>query len=343
MVRVRRAWVIALLTAALAGRTGRAQMPDGVPASSPKSPLALGAPPPGWGPIGPGLPVPQGPVPLEDRNGSLLAGDPILDGPPGAPPGWLAAVDVDPLGPHIKNRLSAAVPTPAGTDTVHLPTADLAWTVAPCFELGYRFPEGTGALLLSYRFVEASGSATIAAFDPSGGPAALRSRLDVNVLDVDYSSHELSLGPGWDMTWLVGVRVASLYFDSEAASPALAQHETNHFAGAGPHVGLELWRCLGDSGLALFGRADAAFLFGPIHETFAETTAGGAGQTTMDQRQGLPVLSVDAGLGWTPAGSGHVRFAAGYHFERWWNAARDGDSHGELWLQGVFVRGEWRY
>jgi hypothetical protein len=305
--------------------------------------LMLAAPPPGWGPFGPGLPVPQGPDPLDDRNNGLLQGDPRLDGPPAAPPGWLAAVDVDPLGPHIKNRLSAAVPLPAGTDTVHLPTADLGWTAAPRFELGYRFPEGTGALLLSYRFVEASGSTTITGFDPNGDSGALRSRLDLNVLDVDYSSHELSLGPGWDMTWLVGARVASLYFDSAAASPTLAQHDTNHFAGAGPHVGLELWRCLGDSGLALFGRSDAAFLFGPIHESFAETTAGGAGQTTMDQRQGLPVLSVDAGLGWTPAGAGRVRFAAGYHFERWWNAARDGDSHGELWLQGVFVRGEWRY
>jgi hypothetical protein len=326
------------MMAALMFRAGHAQEPAG-----PAPPLEMRAPPPGWGPIGPGLPVPQGPVPLEDRNGDLLKGDPFLGGSPYAPPGCFAAVDVDPLGPHIKNHLTASVTTPVSTDTLHLPTADLGWTVAPRFELGYRFPEGAGELLIAYRFVDASGSGTIAGFGPAGGPGALRSRLDMHVLDVDYGSHECSLGPGWDMHWLFGARVASVYFDSQAASTDLEQHITNHLSGAGPHVALELWRCLGESGLALFGRADTAFLFGPVRQSFEETTAAGAGQTTVSQRQGLPVLSVNAGLGWTPAGSTHLRFVAGYHFERWWNVARDGDSHGELWLQGIFVRGEWRY
>ena len=38
-----------------------------------------------------------------------------------------------------------------------------------------------------------------------------------------------------------------------------------------------------------------------------------------------------------------LSFFLGYQFEQWWNLGRTDDSNAELTIQGVFVRGEWRY
>jgi hypothetical protein len=237
------------------------------------------------------------------------------------------------------------VTTPAGTDTIQLPSADLGWTVAPHFELGYRIPGGLGELVASYHFVEADGSGSIANFDAAGNPAALRSRLDLNDFGFDYASREfpLAMGPGWDMKWLIGVRVSEVYFDSTAVAPGLAQHFSNHFDGAGPHIGVELWRHLGTSGLSLYGRTDVTFLFGSVHQTFSETFPAGGGASEVSRNQGVPVLTFQGGLGWTPPGIDGLRFAAGYEWERWYHVAFDGDSRGEVWIQGVFLRAEWHY
>jgi hypothetical protein len=297
--------------------------------------------PPAWvnPPIGPGR--------LEDDNGPLLKGDPLLDRPAWAPPGWFAALEIDPVGPHIKNQLTGAVASAAGTNQVSLPSADQGWTVAPRFEVGYRLDQGAGELLASYRFVESAGVDTLSPFAP-GGAASLRSRLDVNVFDLDYASREFSLGPGWDLKWLAGVRVASLFLDSQAANSVLAQRTANHFVGAGPNAALELWRSLGYSGLGLFGRLDFAMLFGPVHQAFEETAtvAGGqpvTGETLLQVTDAVQVLCVEVGLAWTPTGNRNLRFAGGYLFERWWGEGSLGDSKAEVTVQGLFLRGEWRY
>jgi hypothetical protein len=306
-----------------------------------------------WGPVGPGVAPPpwavppQGPLPHEDDNGPLLKGDPLLDGPPYAPPGWFAAVEVDPVWSHVKNRLTAPVTAGPVTDNVHLPTGGLGVSVAPRIELGYRLDQGAGSLLASYRFVETTGSQDVSPLGPAGVTGSVRSRLDLNVLDLDYGSRAFSLGPGWDMKWLAGIRLASLYFDSQAAGGLLAERVTNHFGGAGPHLGFELWHCLNDTGLALFGRLDTELLAGRIRQSFVETLPAGSGETDQGQTQVVPVLAVQAGLGWTLPGSEHLRFAAGYRWERWWDiglvGVPAGSAHAELTVQGLFLRGEWRY
>jgi hypothetical protein len=310
-----------------------------------------------WGLVGPGVSPPpsvmppQGTQPWETSNGPLLKGDPLLDGPACAPPGWLAGVELDPVGPHLKNQLTGSVPTPAGAAQVQLPTADLGWTVSPRIDAGYRFSQGFGEVLASYRFVEATGAGTVAPFAPDGSAGALRSRLDLNVFDLDYGSREFSLGPGWDMKWFAGVRLASLFFDCQAVSDVLAQHEGNHFFGAGPHTGLELWHTFDDSGLALFGRLDGGIVFGSIHQDFEQTTAAadgglstGSSQPQADQQ--VTVLAVQVGLGWAPPEAPYLRFAGGYTFERWWNIGEVGavgTSAAQLTVQGIFLRGEWRF
>ena len=61
----------------------------------------------------------------------------------------------------------------------------LDWTVAPRFELGYRFPDSFGDFSASYRFLTSEGRGTaINAF----GAFDVRSRLDLNQLDLDYGS-----------------------------------------------------------------------------------------------------------------------------------------------------------
>src|SRR5205823_2227184 len=132
-------------------------------------------------------------TPYRDSNGPLLHGDPLLDRPFTQPSGWFAGLELNLVGPHIKNRLAAPV-TVEGflPDLVHLPTAELDWAGSPRFEVGYRFGQGCGELLVSYRFLATDGRATLADFDFFGG-GFLKSRLDLHVIDLDYASEEFPI------------------------------------------------------------------------------------------------------------------------------------------------------
>jgi hypothetical protein len=284
-------------------------------------------------------------LPDQDGNGRLLEGHPLLDGPPGVQPGWFAALEVDPAWVHIGNHLGESVTVGKATDRVELPTSSMAATVTPRFELGYRFDQAGGELLASYRFVATSGTDSLSPFGPAGATASVRSRVDLNVLDLDYASREFpfAMGPGWDMKWLAGVRLASLYFDSQASAGRRAQRETNFFSGVGPHAALEVWRALSDTGLSLFARLDAELLVGQGQQTFTETVGARGGETDLNEREAAPVLAVEAGVGWTPEGCSHLRFAGGYLFEHWWDVGLVDQSRAQMTVQGLFLRGEWRY
>ena len=302
-------------------------------------------PPPGYPP-----PVMQPYyAPYQDENGPLLRGDPLLDRPQSPPPGWFLALELDVLGPHIKNRLQAPVTIDdLAPNIVHLPTAELDWTGSPRFELGYRLPAGLGEFLVSYRFLVTEGTDTLFGFDPEGGDASIKSHLNVNVVDFDYSSREYSLDPHWDMKWKVGVRLATVFFDSLAEGVFVEERTSNHFVGAGPHVGLDLWRSLDVPGLGFFGRLEAAAPIGQISQGFEETIMSDDGTvlgaaTTVHRTQAVPTLTLQAGLSWTPRWHSRSRFAVGYEFERWWYIGDAGDSHAELTTQGIFFRGEFAY
>src|SRR5262249_53404717 len=131
------------------------------------------------------------PCSLQDRNGPLLQGHPLLD-PPSTPPGWFAAVDLDLVGPAIKQRVRGQVTLGENLVDVQLPDADLNWTGAPRLEVGYRSPEAAGELAASYRLLATEGRGSIPGFAPAGD-TALKSRLDAHVLFLDYTSREFSL------------------------------------------------------------------------------------------------------------------------------------------------------
>lgn len=285
---------------------------------------------------------------FEDTNGRLLVGDPLLDRPYESGD-WFAAVEVDVVKPFLKNRLTNTVDLGGGvTDRLRLANAELDWTGAPKFDLGYRLPQGFGGFLLSYQFLVSEGADPIANFD-AAGPGTLRSRLNVNIADVDYVSHEYALGDSWDMKWKIGARFASLYFDSRGQGALLEQRTSNLFFGAGPHASLDLWRWLGQSGLAGFGGIEGAGEVGRVRQSFAEVVSAGGvpvmgGATRVAGSQWVPTIHARTGIGWSPPRYAQtLRFLLGYEFNGWWYLGRLDDSAATLTINGLFVSGQWNY
>jgi hypothetical protein len=274
-----------------------------------------------------------------------LVGDPLE--PPGDPaPGWFSSVDVGILVPHIKNNLSATVSVGGRSETVAVPVTELDWNMTTRIEFGYRFHEGAGEIIGSYRNLHARGRVGLPSYDVLGG-GILETRLDANVGDIDYGIRDHSLGPLWDVKCRVGGRLAgSTRREQEAL---LGQRVSNNFVGAGPHGVLDLWRQLGEGhGLSLFTRVEGAVLIGGIGQSYEETQSigrvpflGGAVRNT--GIQAVPVLNFQFGLGWTPPGNDRLRMAAGYQYEHWWYLGYLGDARADLGAQGVFIRMEFGY
>jgi Legionella pneumophila major outer membrane protein precursor len=316
----------------------------------------------------PGLPRPadapasllQAPPPVPAYSCAPLPGpyferDPRLDPPCMPEPGWSTEAEGGITKAHVKNKLMDTVTVGARPpDTVHLPSAELDWAVMPGLEVGYRLPSGFGAFSLGYRFLSTEGTGT---FPGPDAPAALRSRLAINVANLDYTSREFYTfqWPCVEMKWWFGLRFADVFFDSTAIEPFAAAaagsgifetHVSNTFWGIGPHVGLELTRRLNDSGLILVSSVDGATLLGRIRQHFSEeSTAFVTGSTGRAVSQDVPIIHAFAGLSWQPPRSRHFRVDCGYEYEYWWNVGRNSDtsSRGELSDQGVLLRAGWNW
>jgi hypothetical protein len=317
------------------------------PAPAP-SPL----PPPGPGPVyvpppGPGY-VPLPPPPLvypypEPRR-------PWLDQPPAPLPGFVFNLDFDLVGVHIRNHLQAPVVTDSSGTAylVQLPGASLDWTGSPRFELGYRFPQGCGEFLISYRFLGTEGRDTLAGFDLDGSDVPLHSRLNMNVVDLDYATPEFSPIAHWKAQGRIGARIATVYFDSLANGYYIDAESSNNYVGGGPHFGLDAWRLLDVPGLAFFTRLDGAVLFGRVHQSYEldyvnpdGSVSGGA--TDVNHTQTVPILSFLAGLSWTPCRYHWSRYSLGYVIEQWWDVGHAGASNADLISQGLFIRAEFTF
>jgi hypothetical protein len=308
------------------------------------------------------------PLAVAPPNGPVVGSPPILMPPPPpeplpAPPapigrwsertnlppcGWFATVEIDAVGPHVKNRLIEDVAFTNGLiDTIHLPMASLDWTGSPRFEAGYRFANNAGQFSAVYRFLSTEGRATLADFD-LGALSSLRSRLDFNVVDFAYGSGYFGHGPYSDVQWSLGVRLAQAYFDSRAESLLREVRTSNQFFGAGPLGAIEWWRRLDTPGFAVYGRLEGSVPLGSIHQGFEEvfrlnrTDRLGAA-LSQRQTQAVPTFSLDIGLGWTPQWSHFARFSLGYHLERWWELGEVNDSAADLTTQGLFFKGEFSF
>ena len=317
----------------------------------------------------PGQAVPPSPPPrivagepsleYQDRlpRGWVSGGDPVgIPGEEGEirdprfypPSGWFGTLDVGVLKPRVTQRISGVVA--ATGDTVQLPTAPLDWTGSPRVGLGYRFLNA-GELVLTYQSVVSDGGAPFPTFSPAGD-GTLRSRLNLNVVSLDWAGVENSFGPNWGMKWRAGVAYANVYFDSTATAADLFQRTSALVNGVGPHVGLELWRALPWSGWSLFGRLDGMYLALPSSQKEVEAIPQPDGSTVsgLERRNYVATpteFAVDAGLSYTTPHLGvgrWVRFTAGYHFERWWSLGASSHSADMgLRLQGVIFRAEITY
>jgi hypothetical protein len=325
---------------------------DGPSQAAPPTSIAVPAPYPPVVPTTPPVLIAPPPPPTRYPPPPPPPGTPVFPGgeyhPPCSESGLYFAVEADLLVPHVKNRLFGTVMFPDGsTDVVHVPQPELDWTLSPRFELGYRLEDDLGALVFSYRFIESEGSGTIQNFD-TAGDGDLHSRLDVQVVDLDYMSHAWTAGSSLDMHWKAGVRLGSVYFDSAAIGEVAAVRTTNHFFGVGPHVGLDTWYQLGQ-GFALFSRLEGAAMVGRIHQTFDENFILDDGSVldagaSSSRTRAVPVLNAQLGVGWSPRiGADRWRFSFGYQYEHWWTLGDTDTSRAELTDQGVFFRGEFNF
>src|SRR5579884_835752 len=363
----RRPLLAALLLLGL-GVAARGQSPGAPPPPVPVLPPAVPGPQPTLGPPVPnspgGVSVQVQPVPppvLGPAPGSVPP-PPPPGPPPGpspfAPPdpgrnGWgpfgpcsnqdpfFAAVDLDVVGPSVVNHLRGTVTHADGTQTnVAVPRNDLDWTVMPRFEIGYRLPDSLGAFAFSYRFLADEGNGHDAAGD------ALRSRLNVNVFDFDYLTSPYEPLPRWELKWRVGIRLTTNYYDDRGlAADGTGQRESNYFIGAGPHGGLDVARNLPIlPGFALVGKVDGAVLVGQTRQRYADTFAADGGTLETDEvthrlTRSVEMVTLEAGVRYTPPGMEYLRFSAGYQFEHWWALGQNG-ANLQLNTNGAFLRAE---
>ena len=329
-------------------------------------PASLFAPPP---------PPPPG---LLRVDAPYFVRDPLLDFTPSAPPGWFGGVEVQILKPHLISGLSNIVQPgkflsnppfsgpPSGTQrTVAIPASHLDWTVSPRVFLGYRLPSGFGEFMVSYRHLGTVGSGSVPG---ANGPVGLDSRFAFDIIDFDYNSRELSLGPQWDMKWTFGLRSLFLFFDGRgdqpfgqaAAGSGVPQARNyNNLFGMGPHAALELTRHLGVSGWSLYVRGDFAGTFDETHEGFLArfTTLGPNGRplvgvTRAFGHQATPIINGRVGLTWQRSPSSGTRFFVGYQYEVFWDLDRVSQGNGngfavpslgQFWDQGFVLQAAINY
>jgi hypothetical protein len=323
-------------------------------APAPKPATIPGPPMPQYQPVPP-APLFAPPVSsslFEDNNGPLLRGDALLS-PPDVRRGLFIDVEAGIVIPHIKNHLSSDVAIiPYFTDTVFVEFAPLSWTASPKIELGYRFDRGFGEFRVAYQSLISEGTARILDYDYYGD-GELKSRLNVNMLDLDYAIDKFAVScrPSWqtEAQFRLGARLASVYMDTRAQGQILGQRVSNNFLGAGPHSGVDLFQALPWQDLGLFARVQGAVAVGQTRQAFEETfispgyfSVGGA--TSVRATQTVPILDVQAGLTWTPNGSKYnFAFTAGYQFQEWWYLGQTDTSNASLTAQGFFIRGEWGF
>jgi hypothetical protein len=332
---------------------------------------------------------PLGPPP-PDLERPYFQPDPLLDPPALGSVGWFADVDLGILKPHLVNQQSLPVTFPAVSPpvlgnvpgippgvttgggqnfisppmpatplsfTVGVNASRLNWTVSPRFELGYRLPTGFGGIALSYRNLASQGSESVIGAD---GPATLSSRLNANVIDLDWVSHEYVPWTVCEMRLRFGLRYLNVYYDSQADEPfaeaaagttIFNQRTTDSTWVLGPHAGVDLRRRLGFWGLALLGFVDFSEGWGRVRQNYFVATTSGtnglpqAAQESISTSDAVPVLTARLGLNWQPPAYPNIRLFAGYQLDYWWNIGRMGNftQFGYFFDSGILLRGEWNY
>ena len=152
--------------------------------------------------------------------------------------------------PHINSGITSGVPVNASLPTgMHLPNAPLDWTVLPDVKIGYRFAGSQDELRVRYQGLFSQGRQFFADFDAWGSGVVL-SRLDFNMIDVDYVCASSSTGPwarrrrgSWTFCSACARGISALTAGG-FGSQVIFQSMRNSFAGIGPHIGMDYSRSL---------------------------------------------------------------------------------------------------
>lgn len=286
------------------------------------------------GPVYPGRPAPEPMLPA---------------GPP--PPGLYSTLEVTLLFPQLRGWLNGPVNViGVGPDVVELNSATLDSTGSPRLELGYRLADDRGAVALSYRSVVSQGSENIDNWDALGS-GFQRSRLNFNLVDLDYISPTYHVLPFMELSWRAGLRGNATYFEHEVTGAFAYERASSNFIGGGGHAAIEIGHAFERSpGFGVNAKLDGGVVFGNIKQSFEEDLNFGdagvyGGATNINTTQAVPMVQFTVGLTYAPPGcSNWARFGFGYEFEYWWNVGAGGaGSSGDLLTQGIYLRGEFNW
>jgi hypothetical protein len=292
--------------------------------------------------------------------------------------GWFADAEATVFRPHVNGSFNSGTHLD-GTfpgNPVTLGPGGMDWNFMPKIELGYRFEHGLGELRGAYRYLGASGTDPLPSFDSAGqGTQFTNVRLDIFDFDF-YGSLEfnaeglprffmllldpgrLGLGkpatpgllvPPLEMRWFFGARAVNFTYDTVGRGDLLQEHVGSRFQGAGFHFGIDLNQRLPIAApLFLHVRTEGAGIYGLMSQQFSRTVTGGpsASGGFAHDGVGVPVATLELGVAWVPHWpSRDVRVTFAYQYEEWFSWAQTSvtDTNADLILNGMLVRGEWKF
>ena len=288
--------------------------------------------------------------------------------------GWFANVDTSVYAPKVYGQFKSDTLL-NGTfpgDPINLGVSQLDVNVSPRFELGYRYERGLGETRFGYQFYDFRGNDTLANYD-QGAAAQQRSQVTGHVFDLDFCEFEFNPGglplihplfkfpgrtglgrpltaqltpPPIEMRFLIGGRGANYFTRTEAVGPTTTDQVTSNFWGGGLHFTWDLnQRLTCDSPFYLHLRAEGSGTFGRIDQVFSRTR-GADSETATDPQSwiGVPTVSVEIGLAWAPQLPDRTtRVTLAYHYEEWFSYGQATASSTDLLMNGILLRGEWKF
>jgi hypothetical protein len=256
--------------------------------------------------------------------------------------------------PVLKFKIGNDTGLPQTGVLLDVPTVKLDSTVSPTFEIGYRCADSAGLVALAYEFLLSEGTGQQVVHSQT---YQVRTQVNLHAWQLDYGAGPYEFAPRWDLQYRVGVKAATLSFESQAASVLETQMARNSFWGVGPHARLDVLRRIRPlPGLALFGRVDGAVLIGEISQHYQLSLPPG-GTVLVDasgvrRSQAVTTLQLQAGVSYSPAGLPGLTLSTGYEFQSYFNPGRlavdpstsmISRSRGDLYFHGIFLRGRYDF
>ena len=154
--------------------------------------------------------------------------------------------------------------------------------------------------------------------------ASARYDVDFELVDLSYQAH-CKCTQRMTLDYVLGIRYGELgqEFRAQFETNGVTSVDTDvDFHGTGPRIGLDLQRNVGQLGLFLYSRGDAAFLAGKSRARYnqSDVFAGTIVDTSWESGRIVTQLDFELGFGWADGKA--IRVSAGYLISSWFNAVR---------------------